>query len=111
MDKEFYIKKIEESLNGVNTYIVVNRNSIKSIERNLNNFLKNWLQKGYISKQQYYKLRSSDSFLSKAYGLPKIHKENIPLRIIVSSTQLFILLHHIYTKLSLTALNQQLHRE
>jgi len=30
-------------------------------------------------------LRASDSSLSKAYGLPKIHKENIPFRIIVSS--------------------------
>jgi len=30
-------------------------------------------------------LRSSDSLLPKAYGLPKVHKKNIPLRIIVSS--------------------------
>jgi len=45
-------------------------------------------KKGYISKQQSYKLHSSDSLLPKAYsksGLPKIHKENTPLRIIVSS--------------------------
>jgi len=31
------------------------------------------------------KLRSSDSLLPKAYGLPKIHKENAPLRVIISS--------------------------
>jgi len=31
------------------------------------------------------KLRSSDSLLPKAYSLPKIHKENAPLKIIVSS--------------------------
>jgi len=32
-------------------------------------------------------LRASDSslYISKAYGLPKIHKENTPFRIIVSS--------------------------
>jgi len=30
-------------------------------------------------------LRSSDSILPKAYGLPKIHTENTPYRIIVSS--------------------------
>jgi len=66
--------------------MVVNTNPIKSIERNLNNFLKNWLQKkGYISKQQSYKLRFSDSLLPKAYGHPKIRKESTPLRIIVSS--------------------------
>jgi len=30
-------------------------------------------------------LRSSDSLLPKAYGLPKLHKDNVPLRLIVSS--------------------------
>jgi len=40
MDKEFYIKKMEESLSNANTYVVVNRNPTKSIEKNLNNFLK-----------------------------------------------------------------------
>jgi hypothetical protein len=32
-----------------------------------------------------YSLRGSDCVLPKAYGLPKIHKPNTPLRIIVSS--------------------------
>jgi len=76
---------VEELLSDVNTYIVVNRNPIKSIEHNLNNVLKKWLQNDYISKQQFYKLRSSDSILPRAYGLPKIHKINTPFRIIVSS--------------------------
>jgi len=39
---------------------------------------------GHISKQVCYILRSSDSSLSKAYGLPKIHKKNTPFRIIAS---------------------------
>jgi len=51
----------------------------------LNNILKDWLQKKYIPKKIYYSLHSSDSILPKAYGLPKIHKENTPLRIIVST--------------------------
>jgi len=85
LDKEHYIKKINESLEDVNTYSIVQKNPIKSIEKDLNNLLKIWLQKGYISKQQFFKLRSSDSLLPKAYGLPKIHKKNTPFRIIVSS--------------------------
>jgi len=32
-----------------------------------------------------YNYDSSDSLLPKAYGLPKLHKVNVPLRIIVSS--------------------------
>jgi len=47
--------------------------------------LKKLLLNDYISKLQYLKLRSSDSNLPKAYGLPKVHKINFPYRIIVSS--------------------------
>jgi len=85
MDEIFYFNKVEELLSDVSTYTVVKRNPIKSIENNLNNVLKKWLQNDYISKQQYFKLRSSDSILPKAYGLPKVHKKNTPFRIIVSS--------------------------
>jgi len=85
MEKGFYIGKMEEVLKDVNTYTVVKRNLAKSIENNLNNTLKKWFQKEFISKQQLTKLRSSDAILPKAYGLPKVHKENIPFRIIVSS--------------------------
>jgi len=85
IDRVTYINKVEEILKDNNTYTVVDKNPIKSIENNLNNMLKEWAQKGYITKQQLFKLRSSDSILPKAYGLPKIHKENTPFRIIVSS--------------------------
>jgi len=85
MDKDFYINKMEELLNDQNTYTIVTKNPIKSIENNLNNMVKKWLQKEFISKQQFAKLRSSDSVLPRAYGLPKIHKTNTPFRLIVSS--------------------------
>jgi len=85
MEKTIYINRVEELLKDGNTYMVINRNPIKFIELNLNNVLKKWLQNNYISKQQFYKLRSNDSNLPRAYGLPKIHKINTPFRIIVSS--------------------------
>jgi len=85
MDKNFYLKKMEDILRDVNIYTVVKRNPAKTIEDNLNNKLKKWLQKEFISKQQFFKLRSSDANLPKAYGLPKVHKDNIPFRLIVSS--------------------------
>jgi len=43
------------------------------------------LQKECIITQEYFNLHASDCPLPKAYGLPKIHKKNIPYRIIVSS--------------------------
>jgi len=85
MDKDSYIKKVEELLKDENTYIIIKKNPIKSIENNLNNTVKKWLQKEYITKQHSLKLRSSDSVLPRAYGLPKIHKNNTPFRLIVSS--------------------------
>jgi len=85
LEKCSYIEKVEELLKDVNTYTVIKKNPTKAIENTLNNTLKIWLSKDYISKSQYFKLRSSDSNLPRAYGLPKVHKESYPYRIIVSS--------------------------
>jgi len=76
---------MEALLKDVDTYTVVKKNPIKSIENNFNNILKKWLHNEYISKLQYLKLRSSDFNLPKAYDLSKVHKINFPYRIIVSS--------------------------
>jgi len=80
-----YIQKMEELLSDRETYIVVNKNPTPTIEKNLNDTLKKWLHRELISKKEFFRLRSSDSLLPKAYGLPKIHKVNCPFRIIVSS--------------------------
>jgi len=72
-------------LDDRNTYVNVKSDPSLSIEKKLNLIIKKWFKKEYISKGEMLNLRSSDSLLPKAYGLPKIHKENIPLRIIVSS--------------------------
>ena len=68
-----------------NTYIEIQKNPHKQIESEINNLLKRFLNKEYISKQQYVTLRSSDKLLPKAYGVPKVHKETCPLRVIVST--------------------------
>jgi len=85
IDREEYIEKMELMLQDENTYTTIKKNPIKSLERKLNDLLKNWFQKGFITKQTYFSMFSSDSILPKAYGLPKIHKKNNPYRIIVSS--------------------------
>lgn len=85
LKKDSYISNIEELLNDNNTYTTVNRNPSTKIEKTLNDMLKKWLQKDFISKKEFFFLRSSDSSLPKAYGLPKVHKEGNPFRLIVSS--------------------------
>jgi len=76
---------MEELLNDKNTYEIVKKNPIVNIERKLNSMIKKWFQLEFISKQSYFFMHSTDSILPKAYDLPKIHKENYPFRIIVSS--------------------------
>jgi len=46
------------------------------------------LHRGFISRKKFLHLCSSDSLLSKAYGLPKIHKINNPFTVIVSSVNI-----------------------
>jgi len=85
LNRDSYIKKMEEALGDTNTYAIVKVDPSSTIEKKLNLIIKKWLKNEYISKVEMLNLRSSDSLLPKAYGLPKIHKENTPLRIIVSS--------------------------
>jgi len=83
---------MEDALEDINTYITVKKDPSISIEKKLNKMIKKWYGKDYITKKEMLQLRANDSLLPKVY-LPKIHKENIPLRIIVSSvnTTLYLL--------------------
>lgn len=65
----------------MDTYSIVSKDPSVRIEKKLNDLLKNWLQRDFISRKEVLSLRSSDSSLLKAYGLPKIHKDNYPFRI------------------------------
>jgi len=85
LNKSSYVQKMEELLGDIESYTVIPKNPTHSIEKNLNDILKKWLHRKFISKKEFLYLRSSNSLLPKAYGLPKIHKINNPFRVIVSS--------------------------
>jgi len=80
-----YINKMEINLSDSNTYTSVQRNPINKLIEELKRTLKRWLQKEYISNYTHSLLNASNAILPRAYGLPKIHKNGHPLRIIVSS--------------------------
>jgi len=87
LDKEDYLKKIQDMLNDTDTYVTVNsKNQAKKIENKLNECLRAWRSVNYIDAKEYYSLICNDKPLPRAYGLPKIHKPNVPFRIIVSCT-------------------------
>ena len=92
----------------IGTHIeVVEKDPIKKIISALRE-LARWKDSEFISSSTYFHLRCSDGELPRAYGLPKLHKPNVPLRIIVSSinSPLFSLatfLHKIMHRCSPTA--------
>jgi len=66
-------------------YEIIQKNPVKKVKQKLNELLKSWLLLDFILKHELYSLVGSDCTLSKAYGLSKIHKENVSFRIIISS--------------------------
>jgi len=91
-----YLTKMREISSDTSTYITINNNPIKKLTSALRSILFSWKSKKYINR----KLLTTDGILSRAYGLPKIHKSNVPLRIIVSAInnlfyELSIFLHNI----------------
>ncbi|KYN17296.1 hypothetical protein ALC57_10422 [Trachymyrmex cornetzi] len=96
VDKKDYINKIEKTLQDKNIYQITEYNPINKIEKQLNGYLKNWLDKDLITRKGYLALLSSDSNLPRIYELSKIHKENTPYKIIVSSLNLNPIIYQRY---------------
>ena len=87
MNKEDYETKASEILQAA-PFQTVDSDTTTATERKLDQTLKNLLDKKAISKPLHNHLRVSPGCSKPAnfYRLPKIHKENIPLRPIVSHT-------------------------
>lgn len=80
-----YVEKMLLALNDVNTYRKVNKDPIRRISSKIHEMVRSWLDNGLIDDVTYKQLNCTNANLPRCYGLPKIHKESAPLRIIVSS--------------------------
>lgn len=85
LEKEEYNKKMLELLNDSSTYKKESHDLTKKIQTKLNSFVNTWLKKNYIDKKLKNKLICHNGQPPYIYGLPKLHKNNIPLRPIVST--------------------------
>ena len=85
LDRGEYIEKMSSLLNNTNTYKIVKKDPIKKVISDLHNLLARWKRNNYIPDSLYKRLNCTDGSLPRAYGLPKIHKNGCPLRIIVST--------------------------
>ncbi|XP_011868003.1 PREDICTED: uncharacterized protein LOC105562081, partial [Vollenhovia emeryi] len=80
-----YHIKMDELLSDTDTYITIKKDPSKGLMRELRDLLVRRRRNEYISERTYKSLLSTDGVLPRAYGLPKVHKLECPLRIIVSS--------------------------
>lgn len=85
INKFEYEDKMNLLLSDVSTYEIVRKDPTNKIINELRAHLNRWKSKEFINKEMFNWLMSSEGILPRAYGLPKIHKKDIPYRIIVSS--------------------------
>ena len=85
MDKEDYQDKAKALLEDQGTYKALKTDPTGRLKSKMINLLKKIKSEGGIDDILYKKLYPTGSVTPKFYGLPKIHKDGIPLRPIVSS--------------------------
>ena len=86
MDKEEYIRKMEEKLSDQTTYKLIEKDPTEEIKTAISNQLNKIKDEGQIDNKTFFRLFPTKTRIPRMYGQPKIHKENYPLREIVDST-------------------------
>ena len=84
MDTEDYIRKSEELLNQP-TYKLLSSDPTTKHKNRLISILKSIKAEGGIDNTTYKRLYPTGAGSPKYYGMPKIHKQGVPLRPIISS--------------------------
>ena len=84
MNKTDYDEKMDALVNDKQTYELLKRDPTPSLQRKLNNKIFSMRKANMINLHIYYRLRCSVPRPPKLYGLPKLHKPQIPMRPIVS---------------------------
>ena len=85
MDRSDYTKNAKELLEDTNTYRTIQSHPTNKLKNKLINMLRKIKADTGMQENTYRKMYPTGATSPKFYGLPKIHKKNIPLRPIVSS--------------------------
>jgi hypothetical protein len=101
MNKLDYVQKMNEHLNSTTVYSLISDEEIKNKELIRNYFKILYELKQYLSRKQYRWLSDVKNETGTLYGLPKIHKNNIPIRPIISQMNSLTKKLHIYIQLLL----------
>lgn len=82
LDKDEYIRKMNELLEDDRVYEKLRSDPLKDDQRNFNRSLKEILDTNFDYIQKFTARLPSLPYL---YGLPKLHKEGVPFRPIISN--------------------------
>ena len=87
MDKTKYITKCEDLLQDNSVYQHLSKDTSPTIHKELIKILQDYKNNNFISETEYTQLRphGSNSPAARLYGLPKIHKNNMPMCPILSA--------------------------
>ncbi|XP_058816886.1 uncharacterized protein LOC131680184 [Topomyia yanbarensis] len=80
-----YHQKMTEMVNDPSTYKQRKDNPTNRVLKRLNSIVEQWWLDQHIDKATKYRLKLYNCAPPRIYGLPKIHKENCPLRPVVST--------------------------
>ena len=80
-----YEHKMSTLLSDINTYEVLQKDPTPKFKRELTEMIRRWQREGPIPTPLKHFIYPTSEEIPKMYGLPKIHKANVPLRPIVAS--------------------------
>ena len=89
MNNTEYIEKVETAFSDRKYYTVIKKSPLRILQNKIKSLIKDWEQKGVLDSDTCFSRVShteiDNTNLARAYALVKIHKENNPIRIIVSA--------------------------
>ena len=85
LDKTDYIEKCNDHIDN-GPYQCLNKDPTKSIKKKCLDKLQSLKKNNHLDQTLYNRLKPTDSPAPQFYGLPKIHKPDVPIRPIVSYT-------------------------
>nr|VZI20302.1 unnamed protein product [Spirometra erinaceieuropaei] len=84
MNREDYNEKAKALLDDREFYRPTQKSQAKAVADRLSKLPREYLYKNVITENEWHQMRATDTALARFYGLPKIHKANVPLRPIVA---------------------------
>ncbi|KAI8515581.1 hypothetical protein Bbelb_063940 [Branchiostoma belcheri] len=85
LDREQYDRKVQDLLGDKDTFMPLKKDPTNKFKGKISSALKKLQTEGVLDRPTYLKLNPTTEQPPAFYGLPKIHKQSVPLRPIVSS--------------------------